>query len=116
MNYKNQTLNKNNWRKLKLYLNLKREGVILIRKTLIPELKKIGIPKGTVDIYISSLIKAGFLSRIKYGVYKLEHKIPEEVTISVLEILKYRKKTWEDWFMPFEDLLRIRIDYIQKNS
>lgn len=99
-------MRKNNWKTLKNYINSKNVGDVLTRIEMTASKDLVGIPKSTVDIYVSQLKNIKLLSKVKPGVYKIKYKIPTELTLGIMYKLRYKKENWSDWFMIIEDRIK----------
>ena len=104
MNYKTM----NQWHLLRDYINSTKIGELITRKEINKEIYKDPVVwKGysrvtTLDGYRLSLTHLGILHVIKRGVYRVDHHINTDVTMSLIKEFAYKNPSWRDWFIPEE--------------
>ena len=98
--------NQPSWHRIKEYINKHKPGDIISRQ----DMKKIGIPLSSIDIYRVSLCDAGLLCKHTRGKYRILHNIPEQMTTTLLWelVCYYGSDKWKGWFMTLEDKIKAR--------
>jgi hypothetical protein len=96
------------WSLFKEYINSSKIGDLITRKDMNktiykdPEVWKRYSRTTTLDGYRLSLSHLGILTVIMRGVYRVDHHINPDVTMSKIKELAYQNPTWKDWFIPEE--------------
>ena len=98
----------NQWNELRDYINSSKIGDLITRKDINkaiykdPEVWKRYSRTTTLDGYRLSLTHLGILPVIMRGVYRVDHHINPDVTMSKIKDFAYQNPSWRDWFIPKE--------------
>ena len=102
----------NQWNLLRDYINSSKIGDLITRKDINkaiykdPEVWKRYSRTTTLDGYRLSLSHLGILPVIMRGVYRVDHHINPDVTMTQIKELAYRNPSWRDWFIPREEIVK----------
>lgn len=100
------------WNKFRNYINQTKIGDNITRQGFLKEVyktRKVWTSYSTlttIDAYRLSLTKLGILTLITPGVYKVNYHINENTSIGKIQKLAYRPRSWRNWFIEWEDIVK----------